>query len=153
MNIQGWFPLRLTGLISLLSKGLSRVFSSTTVQKHIFFGTQPSLSSSSHIQTWLLEKSQFWLYRPLLANWYLCFLIHCLGLSQISFQGVSIISFCGLSHHPHCVGTWFYTFIWFNTLKWFFYTFIAKKTSAICCLNKLGCDKYHHNEYYWKYLH
>ena len=55
MNIQGWFPLGLTGLI-LLSKGLSRVFSSTTVQKHQFFGAQPSLWSSSHICTWLLEK-------------------------------------------------------------------------------------------------
>ena len=43
MNIQGWFPLGLTSLISLLSKGLSRVSSSTTVQKHQFFGTQPSL--------------------------------------------------------------------------------------------------------------
>ena len=42
MNIQGWFPSGLTGLISLLSKGLSRVFSNTTVQKHQFFGTQPS---------------------------------------------------------------------------------------------------------------
>ena len=41
MNIQGWFPLGLTGLTSLLSKGLSRVFSSTTVQRHQFFGTQP----------------------------------------------------------------------------------------------------------------
>ena len=49
MNIQGWFPLELTGLISLLSKGLSRVFSSITVQKHQFFGTQPSLWSNSHI--------------------------------------------------------------------------------------------------------
>ena len=48
MNIQGWFSFRLTGLISLLSKGLSRVFSST---KHQFFSTQPSLSSSSHICT------------------------------------------------------------------------------------------------------
>ena len=55
-NIQGWFPLGLTGLISLVSKGLSRVFSSTIVLKHIFFGTQPSLWSSSHIHTWLLEK-------------------------------------------------------------------------------------------------
>ena len=55
MNIQGWFPLGLIGLISLLSKGLSRVFS-TTVQKHQFFGIQPSLWSSSHIHTWLLEK-------------------------------------------------------------------------------------------------
>ena len=41
MNIQGWFPLGLTGLISLLAKGLSRVFSSTTVWNHQFFGTQP----------------------------------------------------------------------------------------------------------------
>ena len=56
VNIQGWFPLRLTGLISLLFKGLSRVFSSTTVQKHQFFGTQSSLWSDSNIHTWLLEK-------------------------------------------------------------------------------------------------
>ena len=56
MNIQGWFPLGLTGLISLLSKGLSRVFSSTIVWKHQFFSSQPSLWSSSHILTWLLEK-------------------------------------------------------------------------------------------------
>ena len=56
MNIQGWLPLRLTGLISLQSKGLSRVFSNTTVQKHQFFSTQPSLWSNSHILTWLLEK-------------------------------------------------------------------------------------------------
>ena len=56
MNIQGWFPLELTGLISLQSKGLSRAFSSTTIQKHQFFGTQPSLWSNSHSHTWLLEK-------------------------------------------------------------------------------------------------
>ena len=56
MNIQGWFPLGLTALISLQSKGLSRVFSNTTVQKHRFFGIRPSLWSSSHICTWLLEK-------------------------------------------------------------------------------------------------
>ena len=55
VNIQGWFPLRLTSLI-LQSKGLSRVFSSSTVWKHQFFRTQPSLWSSSHIHTWLLEK-------------------------------------------------------------------------------------------------
>jgi len=48
MNIQDWFPLGLTGLISLQSKGISRVFSNTTVQKHQFFGTQPSLWSNSH---------------------------------------------------------------------------------------------------------
>ena len=56
MNIQGWFPLGLTGLISLQSKGLSRDFSSTTVWKHQFFGTGASLWSNLHICTWLLEK-------------------------------------------------------------------------------------------------
>ena len=56
MNIQDWFPLGLTGLISLLSKGLSRVFSNTTVRRHQFFGTQHFLLSSSHIHTWQLEK-------------------------------------------------------------------------------------------------
>ena len=53
---QGWFPLVLTVLISLLSKGLSRVFCSTTVWKHQFLGTQPSFWSNCHICTWLLEK-------------------------------------------------------------------------------------------------
>ena len=56
MNIHDWIPLRLTGLISLQSKGLSRVFSSTTIWKQQFFGTQPSLWSNSHICAWLLEK-------------------------------------------------------------------------------------------------
>ena len=56
MNIQDWFPLGWTGWISLKSKGLSRVFSNTTVQKHQFFSTQLSLSSNSHIHSWLLEK-------------------------------------------------------------------------------------------------
>ena len=57
MDIQGWFPLGLTGLISLPSKGLSRVFSSTTVWKRQFFSAPPSLWSNSHIPTWLLEKT------------------------------------------------------------------------------------------------
>ena len=56
MKIQGWFPLRLIGLISLLSKGHARVFSSTTVWKHQFFGTLLSFLSSSHIHIWLLER-------------------------------------------------------------------------------------------------
>ena len=56
MNIQDWFPLGLTGLISLQSKGLSRVFSNTTLQKHQFFGAQLSSQSNSHIHTWPLEK-------------------------------------------------------------------------------------------------
>ena len=56
MNIQDWFHLGLTDLFSLLSKGLSGVFFSTTVWKHQFFGAQPYLRSKSHIHTWLLEK-------------------------------------------------------------------------------------------------
>ena len=56
MNTQGWSPLGWTGWISLQSKGLSRVFSNTTVQKHQFFGTQLSSQSNSHIHTWPLEK-------------------------------------------------------------------------------------------------
>ena len=55
-DIQDWFPLGLIGLISLQSKGLSRVFSNTTVQNHQFFGAQPSLWFNSHFHTWLLEK-------------------------------------------------------------------------------------------------
>ena len=53
---QGWSPSEWTGWISLQSKGLSRVFSSTTVQKHQFFGSQPSSQSNSHIHTWPQEK-------------------------------------------------------------------------------------------------
>ena len=68
VNIQDWFPLGLTGLISLQSKGLSRVFSNTTVQKHQFFGTQPSLWSNSHTHTWLLEKPYHWLDWPFSAK-------------------------------------------------------------------------------------
>ena len=56
MNTQDWSPLGRTGWISLQSKGLSRVFSSIIVQRHQFFGTQPSLRSNFHICTWLLEK-------------------------------------------------------------------------------------------------
>ena len=82
MNIQDWFPLGSTGLMSLQSKGLSRVFSNTTVWKHQFFGTQPFLRSSSHIHTWL--------DRPLLSKWCLCFLICYLGLSLVFFQVASV---------------------------------------------------------------
>ena len=80
MNIQNWFLLGLTGLISLLSKGFSKVFCSTTIQKHQFSNTQPSLWSNSHIHIWLLEK-QLWLYGALSAKWCLYFLICWLGLS------------------------------------------------------------------------
>ena len=56
MNTQDWSPLGWTGCISLQSRGLSRVFSNTIVQKHQFFGAQLSLQSNSHIHTWPLEK-------------------------------------------------------------------------------------------------
>ena len=56
VNIQSWYPLGLTGLISFLSKRLSRVFSNNMVQKHQFFGTQPSLWPNSHICPWLWKK-------------------------------------------------------------------------------------------------
>ena len=59
MNIQDWFPLGLTSFISLLSKGLSSVFSSATILKHQFFGSQPSLWSISHIHMWLLDNHSF----------------------------------------------------------------------------------------------
>ena len=56
LNTQDWFPLGWTGWISLQSKGLSRIFSNTTVQKHQFFRAELSSQSNSHIHTWPLEK-------------------------------------------------------------------------------------------------
>ena len=69
INIRGWFTLGLTGLISFQSKGLSSVFSNTTVQKHQSFGAQPPLWSNSHIHIWLLVKPQLGLSRPLLQSY------------------------------------------------------------------------------------
>ena len=78
----GLIPLGLTDWISLLSKGLSRVFSNTTIQKHQFFSTQLSLYSKSHDHIWLLEKPKFWLDGSLLAKKKsVCFLICHLGWS------------------------------------------------------------------------
>ena len=62
MSIQGWFPLRLTGWISFLSRGLSGVFFSTAVPRYQLFGALPSLWSSSHNRTWLLDRPYPWLY-------------------------------------------------------------------------------------------
>ena len=92
MNIPGWFPSGLTGLISLLFKRLSRIFfSSTTVQKHRFFGAVFYMVQLSHsYMIFMVQLSHLnmttgktialtiW---TLLVNWYLCFWIHCLGLS------------------------------------------------------------------------
>ena len=81
VNSHGWFSLELTGLISLQSKGLSSIFSSTTVWKHhslvLSFLYGPTLALIHDY--W--KKPQLWLYRPLLPKWCLWFLICCLGLS------------------------------------------------------------------------
>ena len=80
MNIQDWFPLGWTGLISLQSKGLARVFSNTIVQKHQFFSTQLSLLPNSHIRTWLLEKPSIALTRRTFVDKVMSLLfICCLG--------------------------------------------------------------------------
>ena len=65
VNIQDWFPLGWTGWIFLKSKGLSRIFCNTIVQKHQFFGTQLSLWSNSHIHTWLMENPVVWIFKNL----------------------------------------------------------------------------------------
>ena len=83
-----WFNL-------LQCKGLSRVFSSITIQKQQLFNTQPSSWSNSYIRTWLLGKPYLWLYGPLSEKWYLCFLICCLGLSWASGW---LVYACVLSH-------------------------------------------------------
>ena len=83
MNIQGWFPLGLTGLISLKSKGLSRVFSNTTVQKHWFF-PHCLLYGLSHLYR-TTRKSIALTVWPLSAKWCLCFLICCLRVLQLFF--------------------------------------------------------------------
>ena len=95
INIQDLFPLGLTSLISLLSKGLSRIFSNTTVQKHQFFSVQTSLWSNSHICTWLLEKPQLRLYGPLLEKWRLCFLILQWNITQLQKR----MKFCLLQQY------------------------------------------------------
>ena len=78
VNIQGWFPLELTGLISLQSEGLSRVFSNTIIWKHQFFCAQPSLWSNSHMTIGKTTVLTIWTF---VTKWCLCFLISCLGLS------------------------------------------------------------------------
>ena len=76
MNIQGWYPLGWTHLISLQSNGLSRSLLQPCNSKASVFSVQPSLCSF-----FMLEHICTWLFGPLLAKWCLCFLIHCHGLS------------------------------------------------------------------------
>ena len=73
-TIQDWFPLGLTGLISLQSKGLSRVFSSTTVWKHEFFGAQPSLWSNSHLTIWTFVSKVISVLFNMLSRFVIAFL-------------------------------------------------------------------------------
>ena len=93
MNIQGWFPLGLTGLISLLLKGLSRVFFSTTIWKHQFFGTQPSLWSNSHIRMHLLESSPLLSAIRVVSSAYLRFFIFLVAILIPACNSASL-AFC-----------------------------------------------------------
>ena len=103
MNTQDWSPLGWTGLISLQSKGLSRVFSITTVRKHQFFKAQLSLWSHSHNHTWLLEKPQLWLCRPWSAKWCLfSWTLISLTLTTISHSAFLKTTCQGLLWPPHC---------------------------------------------------
>ena len=104
MNIQDWFPLGLTGWISSQSRGLPRVFSNTTVQKHQFFCAQPSLWSNFHIYTWLLARPQFLLYQNFVTK-VMFLLFNMLSSFVIAFLAKSkhlVISCC--SHCPQ----WFW---------------------------------------------
>ena len=92
MNIQDWFPLGLTGWISLQSKRLSRVFSNTAVQKHQFFSAQLSLQSNSHIHTWPLKKPQPWLDGPLLVMSLLFNILSRLVIAFLSWSKRLLIS-------------------------------------------------------------
>ena len=90
MNIHGWFPLGLTGLISMQSQGLSRVFSST-IWKHQFLSTQPSLWFNFHTHTWLLEKNialTIWIFVGKML-----FLLFNTLSGFVSFQDI-FVSFC-----------------------------------------------------------
>ena len=88
MNIHSWFPLGLTGLISLQARGLSRAFSSTTVQRHQFFGVHPFLSSSSYL--YMTTGKTIALPRQTFVGEVMSLLTHCLVLSLLFFQGTSI---------------------------------------------------------------
>ena len=101
MNIQDCFPLGWTGLISLQSKGLSRVFSNTAVQKHQFFSAQLSLESNSHIHTWPLEKT-IALTRQTLVGKVKSLLFSMLSrLVKFFFQGASVLQSMGSQRVGH----------------------------------------------------
>ena len=91
MNVQNWFCLGLTAWIPLQSKGLSWVFSNTTVEKHQFFGAQSSFLSNSHIHTWLLVKPLLWLDRRTFVSRVMSLPFKMLSLSYLFFQGAGVL--------------------------------------------------------------
>ena len=99
VNIQGWSPLRLTGLISLLSTGLSRVFSSTTVWRHQCFDSPALTTVCDHWEYHSLDYMNF------VGRVMSLFSTHHLGLSSLSCQETIVFWFLGCSHHPQ----WFWS--------------------------------------------
>ena len=89
----GLISFRMDWFVLVAVQGTLNSFLNIAVQKHQFFGAQSSLWSNSLIHTWLLEKWQ------LCQKWCLCFLICCLGLSQLFFQGVNVFEFLYHRHH------------------------------------------------------
>ena len=105
MNTQGWFPFRLTGLISLQSKRLSRFFYNTTIWKHQFFSAQPSLWSNSHIHTWLLL--QLSIRHEMIGPDAMIFVFECWVSSQLF----------SLLFHPHWDALLFlFTFCYYSVI-------------------------------------
>ena len=116
VNIQHWFPLGWTGWISFQSKGLSRVFSNTIVQKHQFFSTQLSLQSNSHIHTWLLEAIALtrWTFVGkvifLLFNTLSRFVNNFSSMEQGSFNFMAAITICDFGAQENKVCHCFHCF-------------------------------------------
>ena len=99
-SIKGWFPLRLPALISLLSKGLLGVFSSTTVQRHQFFGALPSYMvqlSQPYMTTGKTTALIIWTFISQVMS---LLFSHCLGLSSLSCQEANVFWLHGFSDHP-----------------------------------------------------
>ena len=96
----GLISFRMDWLDLLAVQGTLKSLLQHHSSKHQFFDTQPSLWSNSYVCTLLLEKPLLWLDGSLLAKWCLCFLICCLGWSQLFFQRASIFKFHGCSHLP-----------------------------------------------------
>ena len=99
MNIQDWFPLGLTGLISLQSKGLSRIFSSTTVRRHQLFGAHPFFIvqlSHPYITTGKATALTIWIFEGKVIS----MLFNMLSLSLLFFQGATVFQFHGCNHCP-----------------------------------------------------